>query len=106
MVTRSKIISLIIIFATSLLGACGQSPEVPSPSDETIEQQDSVEDTLLKIVEATCSDLRNATSQAQAAQTLSNAMQLAQSIGVTDTQLGSYLSASCQDAINDANQLP
>ena len=95
-----------LVLVTSLLGACGQSSEEPSPSDETIEQQDSVEDTLLQIVEATCSDLRYATSQAEAAKTLSYAMQLAESIGVTNTQLGSYLSAACQDAINDANQLP
>ena len=95
-----------IILVTLLFGACGQSSDEPSPSDETIEQQDSGEDTLLKIVDATCTDLRNATSQAEAAQTLSYAMQLAQSIGVTDTQLGSYLSAACRDAINDANQLP
>ncbi len=99
-----------IVFLTSvflsLLGACGQSSEEPSPSNETIEQQDSVEDTLLNIVEATCTDLRNASSQADAAQTLSYAMQLAESIGVSNTQLGSFLSAACQDALNYANQLP
>lgn len=95
-----------LVLVTYLLGACGQSSEKPSPSDETVEQQDSVEDTLLQIVEATCTDLSYATSQAEAAQALSYAMQLAQSIGVTDTQLGSYLSSACQDAINDAGQLP
>ena len=103
---KTYIITVGLVLVTSLLGACGQSSEEPSPSDETIEQQDSVEDTLLQIVQATCTDLSNATSQAEAAQTLSYAMQLAQSIGVSDTQLGSYLSAACQDAINDANTLP
>jgi len=100
------ILCVSVIVAGSLQLACGQSAEEPEPSDETIEQEDSVEDTLLKIVQATCTDLRNASSQAEAAQTLSYAMQLAESIGVSNTQLGSYLSAACYDAINDANQLP
>ena len=103
---RSQVISASIVFLCSLLGACGGSTEGPKPSDKTIGQQDSVEDTLLQIVEATCSDLRNASSQAEAAQTLSYAIQLAESIGVTSIQLGSFLSSACQDALNDANQLP
>lgn len=96
----------LVVLLGSFQMACGQSTEEPSPSDETIEQQDSVEDTLLKIVKATCNDLRNASSQAEAARTLDYAMQLADSIGVTNTQLGSYLQATCRDALNNANQLP
>lgn len=96
----------LVVLLSSLQLACGQSSEEPSPSDETIEQEESVEDTLLKIVNATCIDLRNASSQAEAAQTLSYAMQLAETIGVTSSQLGSYLSSVCQDAINNANLLP
>ena len=88
------------------LGSCGQSSEQQDPTDDTIEQEDSVDDTILKIVSATCSDLRNASTQADAAQTLSYSMQLAESIGVSNTQLGSLLSSACQDAINNANQLP
>lgn len=103
---RSVALCVGVIVIGSLQLACGQSAEEPEPSDETTEQEDSVEDTLLKIVEATCNDLRSASSQAEAAQTLSYAMQLAESIGVTNTQLGSYLSLACQDAINNANQLP
>ena len=100
-----------IILATSVLlsfflASCGQSSEQPEPTDDTIEQQSSVDDTLQKIVSATCSDLRNASSQADAAQTLSYSMQLADSIGVSNTQLGSLLSSACQDALNYANQLP
>lgn len=96
----------LVVLLSSFQMACGQSTEEPSPSDETIEQQDSVEDTLLKIVNATCNDLRNASSQAEAARTLDYAMQLADSIGVTNTQLGSYLQATCRDALNNANLLP
>lgn len=99
------------ILATSVLlsffiASCGQSSEQPKPSDDTIEQQSSVDETILKIVSATCSDLRNASSQSDAAQTLSYSMQLAESVGVSNTQLGSFLSSACQDALNYANQLP
>lgn len=103
---RSQVFCASIVLLCLLLGACGGSTEGPKPSDNTIGQEDSAEDALLKIVGATCSDLRNASSQAEAAQTLSYAIQLAESIGVTSEQLGSFLSSACQDALNDANQLP
>ena len=102
----SRIILTTLVLLSFLLGSCGQSSEQPSPTDDTIEQQGSVDETILKIVSATCADLRNASSQADAAQTLSYSMQLADSIGVSNTQLGSLLSSACQDVLNYANQLP
>ena len=96
----SRIILATSVLLSFFLASCGQSSEQPEPTDDTIEQQSSVDDTLQKIVSATCSDLRNASSQDDAAQTLSYSMQLA------NTQLGSLLSSACQDALNYANQLP
>jgi len=100
------VMSVLVLLAGSVPSACGQTSDEPTPTTETVAEQDSDEETLRKIVVATCTDLRNASTQADAARTLSYAMQLAESIGVSNTQLGSYLSANCQDAINNANMLP
>jgi hypothetical protein len=78
------------------LGACGGSSD----------QQDSGDDTMTKIVAAACSDLRDASTSAEAAQTLNYAAQLAESVGVSNTQLGSLLSSACGEAIDYARTLP
>lgn len=86
--------SIISVISIAILSGCGS------------EKEESGDDQISKIVAATCSDLRSATSQSEAANTLSYSMQLAQSIGVSNTQLGSLLSAECSDAINQAQNLP
>jgi hypothetical protein len=86
--------SLLTFASVVILFGCGSSKE------------DSEEDQISKIVSATCSDLRSASTQTEAANTLSYSMQLAESIGVSNTQLGSLLSAACSDAINQARNLP
>jgi hypothetical protein len=91
---RKKFTSAVAITSVLFLGACGSGNE------------DSGDDQISKIVSATCSDLRGASSQTEAANTLSYSMQLAEAIGVSNTQLGSLLSAACQDAINQAQYLP
>lgn len=91
---RKKFTSAIAITSVLFLGACG------SGGDE------SGDDQISKIVSATCTDLSNATTDAEAANTLSYAIQLAESIGVSSTQLGSLLSAACLDTINQARNLP
>jgi len=92
---NKKTVSFVVV-SLLFLGACGGSSE----------QQDSGDDAITKIVSATCSDLGNASTSAEAAQTLSYSMQLAESVGVSNTQLGSLLSSACGDVINDARTLP
>jgi outer membrane lipopolysaccharide assembly protein LptE/RlpB len=91
---RKKLTTAVAITSVLFLAACG------SGSDE------SGDDQISKIVSATCNDLRGASSQTEAANTLSYSMQLAESIGVSNTQLGSLLSAACLDTINQAQNLP
>lgn len=91
-----KTMILVGVLPVVFLGACGGSSE----------KKDDGASSISKIVDATCSDLRNATSSAEAAQTLSYSMQLATAIGVSNEQLGSLLSSACMDALNNANQLP
>ena len=92
----AKVASSIAIIPVLLLSACGNSAE----------KKDSGDVSISDIVNATCNDLRNATTSAGAAQTLSYSMQLAEAIGVSNTQLGSLLTSTCYDALNSANQLP
>jgi hypothetical protein len=104
---KRRTFHLTFIAVTTLsLGACGGSSGDQEKKQDQSEQDSTEEDTVSRIVSATCSDLRNAMTQAEAAQTLSYAMQLANSVGVSDTQLGSLLSAACIDAINRGNTLP
>ena len=91
---RKSFTTVFAVASVLFLGACGSGKE------------ESGEDQITKIVSATCSDLRGASSQTEAANTLSYSMQLAEAIGVSNTQLGSLLSAACQDAINQAQYLP
>ena len=95
-VNSFKRMILIGVLPIVLLGACGDSSE----------KKDDGASSVSKIVDATCSDLRNATSSAEAAQTLSYSMQLAAAIGLSNEQLGSLLSVACMDALNNANQRP
>jgi len=95
-VNSFKTMILVGVFPIAFLSACGDSSE----------KKDDGASSISKIVDATCSDLRNATSSAEAAQTLSYSMQLAATVGVSNEQLGSLLSSACMDALNNANQLP
>jgi hypothetical protein len=92
----SKFTRLLFIGALVIVTSCGESS--PSP--------DSDESTISKIVTATCIDLSNATTDYEAAQALSGAIQLSESIGVSNTDLGILLRAACSDAINNAQGLP
>lgn len=92
---QKNIVATIISLSSVLLVACGDNKDGGNSKSD-----------IDKIVEATCSDLRSATSQSEAAQTLSYSMQLAESVGVTNTQLGSLLQSACADAISNAQNLP
>jgi|688.fasta_scaffold283999_2 hypothetical protein len=98
---RNMIKKLTIASVTALLiGACG------SGQKEQQDQEETSSDWISQIVSAACSDLNSATSQAQASRTLIKAMDLAASVGVSKTQLGSLLGAECQSAIQRGNDLP
>jgi ABC-type phosphate/phosphonate transport system substrate-binding protein len=93
--------TLTVAMATVLLvGACG------SGQKDQKEQEEPSSDWISQIVSAACSDLNSATSQAQASRTLLKAMDLAESVGVSNTQLGSLLSAECRSAVQRGNDLP
>jgi len=92
---RQEILSIVAV-SFLFLGACGGSSE----------KKDSGGDTITKIVSATCSDLSNASTSAEATQTLNYAIQLAEVVGVSSTQLGSLLRSACSNTINYALTLP
>jgi hypothetical protein len=92
----NKFTRVLFVGALVIVASCGESS--PSPDNE--------ESTISKIVTAACIDLSNATTDAEAAQALSGAMQLSESIGVSNTDLGTLLRAACSDAINNAQGLP
>jgi hypothetical protein len=92
----NKFTRVLFVGALVIVASCGGS----SPSE------DNEESTISKIVTATCIDLSNATTDAEAAQALSSAMQLSESIGVSNTDLGALLQAACSDAIYNAQGLP
>lgn len=93
----NKFTRVLFVGALVIVASCGGS----SPSEDNNE-----ESTISKIVTATCIDLSNATTDAEAAQALSSAMQLSESIGVSNTDLGALLQAACSDAIYNAQGLP
>ena len=92
----SKLTRVQIVGALVIVASCGESS--PSPDSDDV--------SISKIVAATCIDLSNATTDAEAAQTLSSAMQLSESIGVSNTQLGTLIQSACADALSYAAQLP
>ena len=70
----NKFTRVLFVGALVIVASCGESS--PSPDNE--------ESTISKIVTAACIDLSNATTDAEAAQALSGAMQLSESIGVSN----------------------
>jgi hypothetical protein len=101
-------LSLLLVVAA----ACGGAQPVKSPENQNQEIEEPAGDEpsgqsdVARIVDATCNDLLYATTQADAARTLSYAMQLAEAVGLSNAQLGSLLQAECGSLISAAQLLP
>lgn len=108
--TVSRFFLLLLLSVATACGGGAEPTENPERQDQETEDPAGVEPSgqsdIERIVAATCNDLQFATSQADAARTLSYAMQLAEAVGVSNTQLGSLLQANCGSLIAAAQSLP
>lgn len=105
----SALLSPLLVLAVAC-GGGAEPNEDPDKQDQETEtpagDEPSGQSDIERIVAATCNDLQNAYTQSDAARTLSYAMQLAEAVGVSNTQLGSLLQAECGSLLAAAQSLP